>query len=288
MTAAEPARGFVAPMLVKSAPLPEGDDWAAEVKWDGMRGQLRIVDGEVTIHSRTGRRCDEFPELVSGAESLPDRPLILDGEIVCFDTGGRPDFEALRNRLRHRSANEIGRLAATSPVVFVAFDVLHVDAESTLDWPWTNRRSVLESLKLPEPRFRVPEAFVGQAAELLDAVAAEHLEGVVVKRLLSRYMPGARSDDWVKRKVWRTESVSVTGWKANTDGEVERVFVERIDGRRQAIEIGVGRTFAEELRQSSLATAKRGYFDLAQPRPATVRTHGHVDGPLRDAVLIPD
>ena len=93
-------------MLARSGPLPEGPGWAFEVKFDGIRAQLRWDGRSLCLRSRPGRDCtDAFAELAWLAASLGHRRLLLDGELVCLDADGRPDFTSLRARLRsHGSA----------------------------------------------------------------------------------------------------------------------------------------------------------------------------------------
>jgi bifunctional non-homologous end joining protein LigD len=80
---------FIAPMLPVSAPVPVSAGWAMEVKWDGIRAQLRFDGRVVSVRSRTGRDCTApFPELGAIAEQLPREGVMLDGELVCFCDGG--------------------------------------------------------------------------------------------------------------------------------------------------------------------------------------------------------
>jgi bifunctional non-homologous end joining protein LigD len=113
MTVVERLPAFIAPMLLTSTyELPGGDAWALEVKWDGMRAQLRFDGRRVMLRSRPGRDCTgEFPELRALAEVL-DEPVLLDGELVCLDREGLPDFERLRARLRARTPSRLRRRAA--------------------------------------------------------------------------------------------------------------------------------------------------------------------------------
>ena len=90
VAASEPLPTFVPPMLLSTtAEVPTHRSWALEVKWDGMRAQLRF-DGRVTLRSRPGRECGvQFPELQAIADVLPAQAL-FDGELVCFDADGVP------------------------------------------------------------------------------------------------------------------------------------------------------------------------------------------------------
>src|SRR4051794_7499246 len=94
---------FVEPMLLASG-LPNAagrDQWALELKWDGVRGQLRCEGGRGwTLRSRPGRDCTpEFPELGELAQALRGRRVVLDGELVCLGSDGKPVFGAVSRRL---------------------------------------------------------------------------------------------------------------------------------------------------------------------------------------------
>ena len=93
------------------------DAWALELKWDGMRAQLRAArDGTWCLRSRPGRECSEqFPELAALATALADRNVLLDGELVCLDAAGRPDFGRLRRRLSAANGRAAAHLAAHTP-----------------------------------------------------------------------------------------------------------------------------------------------------------------------------
>ena len=70
---------------------PVGDEWAHEIKFDGYRMQLRIIDGTASLLSRKGLDWSaKFPEIVALASTFPDA--VLDGEVVALDEHGSPDF----------------------------------------------------------------------------------------------------------------------------------------------------------------------------------------------------
>src|SRR4051812_44119322 len=101
----EPLPRFLEPMLATSGGVPEGPDWAAEVKWDGLRGQLRHDGSRTTLRSRNGHDLSSaFPELVAEAGRRLRRPALLDAEIVCLNADGRPDFGAVRARMHSTKA----------------------------------------------------------------------------------------------------------------------------------------------------------------------------------------
>ena len=104
----EPLPRFLEPMLASAGGVPEGRGWAAEVKWDGLRGQLRHDGRRTTLRSRNGHDLSSaFPELVAEAgRRLRRRPALLDAEIVCLNANGRPDFTAVRARMHTAVARD--------------------------------------------------------------------------------------------------------------------------------------------------------------------------------------
>lgn len=186
------------PMLATAGPLPQGDDWAFEVKWDGYRVLAAVERGRTTLRSRRGRDVTaDYPEV---ALDLPD--CLLDGEVVAL-VDGKPDFNALQ---LHRV-----------PAAFVPFDVLHVRKRSLLSESYDARREVLLDL--------VPDAAASfdDGPALLAQTGSQGLEGVVAKRRDSTYTPGRRSELWVKTKHVRRQSAVVVGWKRGEGGRAGRI-----------------------------------------------------------------
>jgi bifunctional non-homologous end joining protein LigD len=213
---------FIPPMLLTSGPLPSGDAWTFEVKWDGCRAQLRCDGRSVSLRTRNGRECAaDFPELAEIAGVLRKRRVTLDGELVCLTPDGQPDFGRLRHRLT-------GSRTRRRPAMLQAFDLLHLDGNSTRVLPYAERRSLLEELTLDGPAWRTPESVVVERSEDFVARVEElGLECVVTKRLSSTYLPGRRCTAWVKRKLRREERLAVTGIRRNRDGHVHAIFVAR-------------------------------------------------------------
>jgi len=211
-----PMPSLVRPMLaVLRETVPRDDDnFGYEFKWDGVRAIVYVDGGRPRVLSRNDRDVTaSYPELRAMAESLGSRQVILDGEIVAMDESGRPSFEALQARMHVTNTAQVRRLAAQVPATFLAFDVLHLDGRSLLDEPYTERRRVLESLELSGPSWQTPPHFEGSGDAILAASKEQGLEGVLAKRLDSRYYAGKRSDCWLKVKNLRTQEVVIGGWK---------------------------------------------------------------------------
>ncbi|MGZ6825714.1 MAG: non-homologous end-joining DNA ligase, partial [Mycobacteriales bacterium] len=221
-----------------TGPLPLGDAWAYEVKWDGVRALVAVEGGRVRATSRGGNDVTgSYPEL----RSLSGPDALLDGELVAL-VDGVPDFGALQARMHVRSPS--AALVAATPVQYVPFDVLHVEGTSLLDRPYDERRAVLSGL---QPQ--APEPFHGDGAALLASTRAQGLEGLVAKRRDSRYLPGRRTDAWVKVKHVRRQSAVVCGWKPGEGGRAGQVGslllgVHTTDGLGYAGHVGTGFTDA--------------------------------------------
>lgn len=109
-------------LLTATSELPSRPEWALEVKWDGMRAQLRFDGRRVTVRSRPGRDCTaQFPELHALGDLLEDQ-VVLDAELVCLDHEGHPDFEQLRSRLRARTAGAVTAARTAAPATLIVFD----------------------------------------------------------------------------------------------------------------------------------------------------------------------
>ena len=199
------------PMLATPADaVPTADEWLFEIKWDGYRVISRVEGGRVTLSSRRGRHLTERFAAITRAlpGAVRGRDCVVDGEVCALDADGRPSFSLLQQ--------------GSGPLAYFAFDLLELDGEPLLDLPLTDRRARLAELVDPSAgAVRVSDVFDDGEA-LLDAVAAQGLEGVVAKRPYSRYRPGTRSRQWLRMKARRTEEFTVVGW-VRGDGARERL-----------------------------------------------------------------
>jgi ATP-dependent DNA ligase I len=182
-----------------------GDEAWIEDKYDGIRAQLHLLDGTARLFSRDLKDITvSFPEVAIATGSL-DHELLLDGELVPFREGAVLDFAALQTRLGRVRPEPA--LLERVPVVFVAFDLLHLDGEDLLQHPLRDRRTALEGLALPDrtdARFLYARLDRARSADEVDARFDEarerHNEGLMVKDPASVYQPGRRGLGWLKLK----------------------------------------------------------------------------------------
>ncbi|HEX4188126.1 MAG TPA: DNA ligase D [Solirubrobacteraceae bacterium] len=210
----EPIPAHVKPMLARQVHRPPGEQgWAFEIKWDGVRAIAYSQPGELRLESRNLKDItDSYPELARLNRALSSHTAVLDGEIVAFDADGQPSFGALQPRMHVGSRAAAKRLAASTPVTYVIFDLLWLDGHSLMGLPYTGRRERLTELALQGENWQTPEHVVGDGAALLELTRRQGLEGIVAKRLGSTYQPGARTRDWLKIKSFGRQELVIGGW----------------------------------------------------------------------------
>jgi bifunctional non-homologous end joining protein LigD len=251
----EPMPERIVPMLAglaTSVPRRESE-WGFEVKWDGIRAIAYVKPGRLRLESRNLREITEgYPEVRGLLRDLGMREAVFDGEIVAFDDNGRPSFERLQRRMNVTGASAVRRLSASIPVVYAIFDLLYLDGHSLMGLPYHQRRARLEELHLGGPAWRVPATHPGEGTRLLQATEAQGLEGIVAKRLDSRYEPGRRTGAWCKIKHTHRQEVVIAGWIPGEGRRRERigallmgVFEGSGDNRRLRYAGRVGTGFTE-------------------------------------------
>ncbi len=199
--------------------VPAGPGWAHEVKWDGMRTLVEVAGPaggrSVRVWSRNENDVTvSFPEL-RGLAAWSGPGVLLDGEVVALHEG-TPSFGALAERMHVSNARRAEELAGVNPVTLLAFDLLRVDGRELLDEPLSVRRTALLELGLDGASWQVPGVY-DDGVMLMRATQEQGLEGIVSKRLASRYQPGVRSRHWLKFPHRRRASYVVGGWRLETD-----------------------------------------------------------------------
>jgi bifunctional non-homologous end joining protein LigD len=267
--------GQMRPMMATAAPsLPGDGGWAYEMKWDGIRALAYIEGGSVRLWSRTGRDITAgYPELQDMPAGVPASQAVLDGEIVAFGGEQWPSFEAIQQRM-NLSPAQSRLLAPEMPVTYLAFDLLSLEGRPLLDEPYAQRRAMLDELGINGPHWQTPPSFADAAGPDVLSVSRQHgLEGVVAKRLSSRYEPGKRSQSWRKIKNIRRQEAVVGGWKpgeGNRAGQIGSLLigVQGPDGLDYSGHVGTGfnqQTLA--MLGQRLSPLRRGTSPFATPVP---------------------
>ncbi|WP_292035658.1 DNA ligase [Mesorhizobium sp.] len=179
------------PTLVERPPQDEG--WVHEAELDGYRTQIIIDTGGVRLYNKNGRDWTTKYWPIALAVELPCRAAILDGEVIVSGVRGAPDSPGLEAAIW----NEPNRL------VFVAFDILHLDGRNLASLPLLQRKRALRQLVQPGAgKIQYCEHFEGDALALFRAIAKIGLNGVISKRADSRYESGP-SKTWLETEYSR-------------------------------------------------------------------------------------
>ncbi len=248
------------PMLATLAhELPASGEWSYEMKWDGVRALVLVHGGRITIRSRNDNDVTSgYPELRALGEQLGSTEVLLDGEIVALDENARPSFQRLQQRMHVRDATAVRHLQQQVPVVFIVFDVLWIDGILITDFPYRERRERLDALKLRGPSWLVPPMTVGDGPVVLSSSQELGFEGVIAKRLDSKYLAGKRSPAWLKIKNQMRQEFVIGGWTPGNGARSQHFgallvgYYDDDGALRFAGKVGTGFTDAELQRLTAL------------------------------------
>lgn len=210
----------VSPMLAElTDAVPDSDDYLYEVKWDGIRALITINEGNIIIRSRNQNdvsRC--FPELLVPEQAFRVANGVFDGEIVCPDEDGKPNFGKVIQRMKTTGEEGIRKNQSKFPVFCYLFDCLYLDGRSLVNEPLVRRREWLADAIRKNTPYRLSEA-VDDGMALFEAAKRLGMEGIVAKERNSRYIAGRRNNCWLKVKVRQTTESLVIGY---TKGKGDR------------------------------------------------------------------
>jgi bifunctional non-homologous end joining protein LigD len=187
---------------------PNGDEWLHEIKHDGYRIVARIEEGEVQLISRNGKDwTKEFPQVARAIGRLPAGTALLDGEVAAVLPNGATSFQALQRRAE-----------GGTPLVYFAFDLLHLDGWDLRNVALVERKEVLRRLleKAP-PALRFSDHVRGKGPEFFETAREAGLEGVVSKKANAPYREG-RGGDWRKAKCRLSQEMVIGGFTLSSDG----------------------------------------------------------------------
>jgi bifunctional non-homologous end joining protein LigD len=209
--AAMPSR--VEPMLATIGQGPfSSPEWLFEIKWDGVRALAWLEAGQLTLRARHGADIsNRYPELASLPAAFTSPQAILDGEIVALDELGLSDFGRLQERMHVRAPAK--NLIESVPAIYYIFDLLYCDGYDLRGAALLERKQLLQKLLHTSERFRYADHQLEKGKELFELAGQTGLEGIVAKRINSRYASG-RSPNWVKLKVTQTLDAVIGGWTA--------------------------------------------------------------------------
>lgn len=195
----------------KIGDLGTAQEWLAEWKWDGIRGQLIVRQGQIFIWTRGEELVtDKYPELAS----LATMPVscVLDGELMAWQDDAPLPFAELQKRIGRKTISK--KMLAEVPAVFVAYDLLEYENTDCRNQPLAERRQLLEQIvaQSAHTHLRISPAVSFQSWDELAVIrraAREHsAEGLMLKKLASTYQTGRVRGHWWK---WKVQPLSIDG-----------------------------------------------------------------------------
>jgi DNA ligase D-like protein (predicted ligase) len=239
-------------MLAESGEPFDSPDHLFEVKWDGTRSLCYVDDAGLRLINR--RRINmnfRYPDLEFLKDLTPGT--VLDGEIIVL-RDGIPHFDSLQVREQSRTALKISGAVQARPATFIAFDCLYDRYTNVMSQPLTERRDRARNIvaTLNNPRLVMSEGITGDGCAYFQQVVERKMEGVMAKVLTSPYLPGKRSDCWIKIKRHHELAAVVIGFTQEETGTKKDfgaliVATPEADGTLTAVG-KVGSGFNEQVR----------------------------------------
>ncbi|OUJ03404.1 cisplatin damage response ATP-dependent DNA ligase [Acetobacter cibinongensis] len=251
---AKDAPVFRPPMLAQ--PLENVDlttldpaDWRAEWKWDGIRVQLVSTPGGERVYTRTAEDIGKaFPDILAIMQDLGSR-VVLDGELLIMHGNSVAPFSDLQQRLNRKAPT--APMLRDMPAGVRLYDILFEDGEDLRSLPFDTRRERLESwfARLNPPRMTVSELIpfseFGELAKLRDAARSEGIEGLMLKKADSPYVPGRPRGPWWK---WKRDPLTVDavvmyaqrghGKRSSFYSDYTFGLWRTVEGKRELVPIG--------------------------------------------------
>ncbi len=238
----------IKPMLATLVDQPfDNPEWSYEVKWDGYRALAYINNGKINLASRNNKSFTEkYYPIVSSMEKWKI-DAVLDGEILVIGKDGKANFGALQN----------WRSEADGNLVYYVFDLLWYNGQNIMELPLTNRQTILKDiLPADDDHIRISQVFKVNGIDFFEAAKKMQLEGIMCKRMSSKYIDGSRSKDWLKVKVDFRQEVVIGGFTKNDDSS--KLFSSLLlgvfeDGKFQYVgKVGTG--FTAKLQKQMMET----------------------------------
>jgi len=195
--------GFIKPMLAKQTDEAfDNKDWLFEIKWDGYRAITDKNKKDILLYSRNGLSFQQtYPIVVDQLKKI-NAEAILDGEIVVLNDEGKPDFQFLQ----HYSENQ------NRPIQYYIFDLLELNGEDKTALPLIERKALLQKIIPENPVIKYSDHILEKGKSFFRVSEEQNLEGIMAKKIDSKYYPGKRTSDWLKIKNHKTAEAIIAGY----------------------------------------------------------------------------
>ncbi len=195
---------YIKPMLAKeTAEAFDDKGWLFEIKWDGYRAIAEKNKNKILLYSRNGLDYKLTYPIVAKQLLNIKADVVLDGEIVVLDEEGKPDFQFLQ----HYSENQ------DRPIQYYVFDLLKLNGKDTTSLPLIDRKELLQKIiPADDPVIKYSDHILEKGKSFFQVSKEKDLEGIMAKKIDSKYYPGRRTRDWLKIKNHKTAEVIIAGY----------------------------------------------------------------------------
>ncbi len=221
---------FFAPMLLKEINKPfDSQEYLFEIKFDGIRATMHVGPSTFLIFNRNGKEISNlYPELKSIQTKCKEN-IIFDGEIVIFDNN-RPSFAKLQERTHLKSKEKMAYFQKKYPVTFVAFDCLFKNKDLTAK-TLMQRKKILNEFS-ENDNFFISPYILEKGKKLFQTIQEQDLEGIVAKKINSKYEINNRSENWLKIKNFKEGIFFIGAWKEEKRNAVVSLYLGEYHNNR--------------------------------------------------------
>ncbi len=190
-------------MLAKETENPFDDkNWLFEIKWDGYRAVTEKKENEILLYSRNGINFQyTYPIIVDQLQHIK-QDAVLDGEVVVLNDEGQPDFQLLQ----HYSENQ------DQPIQYYIFDLLKLNGHETTDLSLIERKELLQKIIPENEVIKYSDHIFEYGKSFFQVSKEKNLEGIMAKKIDSKYYSGKRTSEWLKIKHHKTQEAIITGY----------------------------------------------------------------------------
>ncbi len=246
----------VKPMLATLVKEPfDKPGWVYEEKYDGYRILAYREGPKVTLLSRNANdKTLAFSDVARSIENLPDRTLLLDGEVVTFDSKRVSRFQLLQD--------------SKSPPVYAVFDCLYRDGSDLRKQPLASRRAALEEvLRGKRSQIFLSARLAANGIEAFAQAKKRSYEGLVAKDISAPYVEG-RSNKWLKVKVHQEDEFLIVGY--TRPAGARKHFGALLLGAYEKGKLRYAGKVGTGFNQKSLARLHKSFQPFIREKPAVL------------------
>lgn len=226
----------ILPMLLHQSDAFDDENFLYEFKYDGFRCIAYLKENSVELRSRNNKNLTKlFPELLN-IYQCANHNCVLDGELVVF-VDGKPNFQALQKRAFMFDEFKIKLIAKNINVEYVVFDILYLDDENLMNKKLIERKKIINQYLSDGNGLSISQFIAGKGIEMFNFAKSKNLEGVVAKKIDSKYISGKRSYDWLKIKAINEIDLEILGCKLGDNNKIKIIYLglQSVDGKNNII-----------------------------------------------------